>query len=405
MPEPSRQAQLLSSSVFRRQACDKLGPECRLFRAPGRVNLIGEHTDYNQGLVMPVAINRYTYAGAVPARAGEIHLESREFEDIYTAKLEMLQPEKGWGNYLLGMAAGLQQRGYKLRGTRLYVQSEIPFGAGLSSSAALEISSGLAMLGIAQTWPHQGMDMVWAAHFAEHHFVGALTGIMDQFIATFGRKEHALMLDCRSLEWEPVPLPAECELVICNTGVRHALAASAYNQRRHECQLGVEHFQRRLPEVQSLRDVTWNDFLRWQTDLPDAVMRRCRHIISENRRVEEARRAFQQHDLSRLSELFSASHRSLRDDYEVSCPELDAMVEAAAQAPGFIAGRMTGGGFGGCTVNLVYRAQVSRFIASVSAAYRSQMNHIPEIWAVESADGGGELALVNDQELLIRAAT
>ncbi len=406
MTESQPLATVMKAEALLQQVRGKLGPDCRLYRAPGRVNLIGEHTDYNQGLVMPTAINRFTYAAAVPLSRKELRLESREFEQSYTASLDAIRPAQGWGNYVLGMAAGLMQRGYELRGSRLQIQSEIPFGAGLSSSAALEISTGLAMLGTSQTWPREGMDLVWAAHFSDHHFVGVLSGIMDQFVSTYGRRGCALLLDCRSLEWEPVPLPPDCDLVICNTGVRHALAGSEYNQRRQECQAGVECFQRRRPQVRSLRDVHEDDLQRWQADLPEVVFRRCRHIITENQRVIEARQAFRDGNLYRLGELFAASHRSLRDDYEVSCAELDAMVEAAEAAPGFVAGRMTGGGFGGCTVNLVHQPYTAEFIASVAATYARLMGKKPDIWAVESANGGGELtAQPGSQELLIRAAT
>ena len=395
----------ISIPSLRRQALEKLGAEGRIFRAPGRVNLIGEHTDYNQGLVMPAAINRFTYVAAQPLPENLLRLESGQFDETYSADLSALKPLQGWGNYVLGMAAGLIRQGYSLRGARLCIQSEIPFGAGLSSSAALEIATGLAMLAISQSWPREGMDMVWSAHYSDHHYVGVLSGIMDQFIATFGLQGCALMFDCRSLEWDPIDLPEDCELVICNTGVKHALASSEYNQRRRECQEGVERLQRRNPAIASLRDVSLHDFERWQSDLPDVVLRRCRHIITENQRVLDAREAFRNGDLEQVGELFAASHRSMRDDYEISCPELDLMVELAGHAPGFMAGRMTGGGFGGSTVNLVRRELTDQFIAAVAAGYDRAMGRRPEIWAVEAVEGGGELKFVDDQELLIRAAT
>lgn len=371
----------------------------RLFQAPGRVNLIGEHTDYNQGLVMPAAISRLTLIAARARADAKLHLVSGQIEGEAVADLRDLKPQGGWADYVFGVAAALQQRGCSLRGAELAISSEIPLGAGLSSSAALEIGAGLALLALAGYAPGPGrrpepdllLRLAQAGLQAEHEFVGTQCGIMDQSICAFARAGEAMLLDCRSLEREFVPLPSTCVLAICNTGVRHELAASEYNQRRQECEAAVAALQAFLPAVQSLRDLDQAELTRWGSRLPAVPRRRARHIVTENERVRQARAALIGGDLAALRDILAASHRSLRDDFEVSCPELDAMVAAAEEAPGFVAGRMTGGGFGGCTVNFVARDQAESFVAHVRATYHERMGTLPEIAVVTSADGASEL--------------
>ena len=370
---------------------EKFGRAPRLFRAPGRVNLIGEHTDYNDGFVMPVAISRFTYAAVAPRADRKLTLASLDFEGSITADLDQLQPVGNWADYVLGVAAALEAEGSRLSGADLLVSTEVPIGAGLSSSAALETVAGLAMSSLAGNDRPDRVRLALAGQKAEHTFVGMMCGIMDQFISALGQTGHALLIDCRSLEWERVHIPEGCVLGICNTGVKHELASSEYNQRRQECEEGVRILRTQLPSVTSLRDVSLTEFERHAHLLPDAVLRRCRHVISENQRVLDAREAMRHNDFTRLWELLAESHISLRDDFEVSCPELDTMVEISASAPGFIAGRMTGGGFGGCTVNLVETSQAERFARYMVEHYKQHYAWPAEVYLAQSADGAQEL--------------
>ncbi len=383
-------SQRLTPAAVREMASARLGGPVRLFRAPGRVNLIGEHTDYNLGFVLPAAIDRYTYVAARPRAGRELRMASAQFPETFSLSLDQLKPLRGWGNYLAGVADGLQTQGLPLHAAELFVTSEVPYGAGLSSSAALEISTGLALASLSGA-SFDPLHLVRAGQHAEHAFAGTQSGVMDQFISTFARAGHALRLDCRNLEWELVALPAGCALVICNTGVKHELAGSEYNQRRQECETGVDLLRRDRPEIASLRDVTIAELTAHQADLPPVIFRRCRHIVTENQRVLDAGRAFHDGDFARLRRLFSASHASMRDDYEISCRELDLMVAAAEAAPGFLAGRMTGGGFGGCTVNLVRPELVEPFRSATAQAYAQATGREAEIIATPAAAGCEEL--------------
>jgi galactokinase len=273
-----------------------------------------------------------------------------------------------------------------LKGAELEIRSTVPIGAGLSSSAALEVAAGYALL------DNSGIqidrtELAKLCQQAENEFVGIRCGIMDQFIACFGRADHSLMLDCRSLEYRLLPLPAHVRLVICNTMIRHELAASEYNNRRSECEAGVRHFAKFLPNVSALRDLTMNVLEIYGRDLPEAIYKRCRHVITENARVVEAAAALEHSDLHAFGELMAASHRSLKDDYEVSCAELDTMVDLARQIEGVYGARMTGGGFGGCTINLVKADRVAEFTQDVARGYEEATGVVPAIHVCSTAEG------------------
>ncbi len=382
-------------SALRQSFARLFGQTPRLFRAPGRVNLIGEHTDYNDGFVMPVAISRSTVIAASPRDDRQLHMSSLDFREasggnVRVSSLDDPRPARAWTDYITGVAAMLERRGLRLRGANLLVASDIPAGAGLSSSAALEMASGWALLHTAG----QEMDrteLALAGQEAEHAFVGTLCGIMDQYISANGRAGQATCLDCRSLSAEQLQLPEGFDIVICNTGVKHELASSEYNVRRRECQQGVELLRRFLPRIQNLRDVSLPDFERYRDALPEVIQRRCRHVITENQRVLRTREALREGHWNKLSELLAASHQSLRMDYEVSCAELDLMVDLAQRAPGFLAGRMTGGGFGGCTVNLVERQRSEAFVKAVLTGYNRRTGGNcgiqAEAYVVASASG------------------
>jgi len=372
----------------------RFGTAANIYRAPGRVNLIGEHTDYNDGFVLPAAIDFYCWAAVAPRRDRKLVIHSDNFNETVEAGLDSLSPleKKHWANYPLGVAWALAQAGKPLSGANLCISGEVPLGAGLSSSAAVEVAIGFALLNQSGLAVDRA-ELAQLCQKAENEFVGAHVGIMDQFVSCFGRASHALLLDCRSLQYEFVKLPPDLQLVICNTMVRHELASGEYNARRAECEEGVRILRIVLPEIRALRDVTLTQLEKHVRILPAKVFARCRHVITENARVKSAVEAFQRGESKALGPLMQDSHRSLRDDYEVSCRELDLMVEIAMAQPGLIGARMTGGGFGGCTINLVESAAVSDFKRKVAAEYSSKTGLTPEIYVSPASEGAQQMAL------------
>ena len=372
----------------------RFGTAANIYRAPGRVNLIGEHTDYNDGFVLPAAIDFYCWVAVAPRRDRKLVIHSDNFNETVEAGLDSLSPleKKHWANYPLGVAWALAQAGKPLSGANLCISGEVPLGAGLSSSAAVEVAIGFALLNQSGLAVDRA-ELAQLCQKAENEFVGAHVGIMDQFVSCFGRASHALLLDCRSLQYEFVKLPPDLQLVICNTMVRHELASGEYNARRAECEEGVRILRIVLPEIRALRDVTLPQLEKHVRILPAKVFARCRHVITENARVKSSVEAFQRGESKALGPLMQDSHRSLRDDYEVSCRELDLMVEIAMAQPGLIGARMTGGGFGGCTINLVESAAVGEFKRNVAAEYSSQTGLTPEIYVSPASEGAQQMAL------------
>ena len=384
------------------------GNQPRIFRAPGRVNLIGEHTDYNDGFVMPAAVGFSTYVAIAARPDRKLIIRSEEFPGNFEFDLDHLPARRtgAWCDYVLGVASVLQERRNKLRGANLLVHGEVPIGAGLSSSAALEVASALALLSVAErSLGGAAIDgsSTGAMHLplpelaklcreAENNFVGARVGIMDQFVSCMGRAGHALLLDCRSLEFQFAPIPADIQLVVCNTMVKHEVATSGYNTRREECEEGVKLFAKWDPAIRALRDVSEEMLDRHLRDLPLTIGKRCAHVVRENQRTLDAARALTEGDLLRVGKLMRASHDSLRDLYEVSCRELDVMVEAAEGLPGFIGGRMTGGGFGGCTVNLVRAESAGDFAQQIAARYLKATGITPQVYLCTAENGAGELS-------------
>jgi galactokinase len=356
------------------------------------VNLIGEHTDYNDGFVMPAALAFFTYAAAAPRNDNKLYVHSIDFDEAREFDLARIEPSPSgnWSDYVRGVAAVIRSRGIPIGGANLVIKGDVPIGAGLSSSAALEVASAMALIGISNIELDR-REIAAICQQAEHNYAGTQCGIMDQFISCFGQADHAILLDCRSLDFEPSKLPEDIRIVICNTMVKHDLAAGEYNRRRAECEAGVNHFQRYLPDIRALRDVSENQFASYGSDMPDVVRRRCRHVITENTRVLEAAGALRGDNLARFGELMAQSHISLRDDYEVSCTELDLMVELANNCRGVYGARMTGGGFGGCTVNLVKADAVQDFKAIVAIEYKKRTGLQPEIYTCTAADGAREI--------------
>jgi galactokinase len=420
-----------------------VGRSPRLYRAPGRVNLIGEHTDYNDGFVMPIALDRDTWVAAAPRDDRTLVVRSKDFNETVSIDLEagispdvVAQPflpplasdrserrrdspkrerrEGGraacaangapeglryestptsvapvseacrWSRYILGVARTLDCVG----GADLMIASDVPIGAGLSSSAALEVACGFALLDLAGA----SIDLDHLAHAAqraEHDFAGTRCGIMDQTIACHGRADAALWLDTRSLERRWLPLPPHVRVVVGNTMVRHELASGEYNARRADCEAAVAALARLRPSVRALRDATLADLDAVSDRLSERVSRRCRHVITENARVGQAAEALENHDVHRVGTLMNESHDSLRRDYEVSCTELDTMVAIARSLAGVHGARMTGGGFGGCVVALVDRAAATNVVREIARKYKSATGMTPDVWPTGAGAGVG----------------
>lgn len=364
-----------------------------LVQAPGRVNLIGEHTDYNEGFVLPVAIGFQTRVAIGKRTDRSLVVTSENYAERIELNLDKL-PERSrghWSDYVTGVVRGLKARVGEVLGANLLLNGEVPQGAGLSSSASLEVALCEAFLELAGK-TLDGVAIAKLCQQAENEFIGARCGIMDQFISVHGKKNHALRLDCRTLESRLLPIPADTSLVICNTMVRHSHAAGKYNDRRKECELGAHFFSQWIPNVRSLRDVTMKDFERFAGQLPEQIKKRCRHVLTENMRVLQASDALEQGDLKLFGRLMGSSHASLRDDFEVSSRELDLMVELAGGQPGVYGARMTGGGFGGCTINLVQEKNASQFKEQIIKAYKVRMGREPEVYISSAAGGASRLA-------------
>ena len=371
---------------FRRQ----FGSEPKLYRAPGRVNLIGEHTDYNGGFVLPAALELATIAAITPRSDRMLRIRSALMGETLEFDLDEPdpRPRKDWSDYVRGVAVMLERAGQRLTGADVLIASDVPVGAGLSSSAALEVAVGFALLASAG----RAIDLPTLAltcQRAENEFVGMRCGIMDQFIACEGAAGRALLLDCRSLAWRLVPIDAKARLVICNTMVHHAHAAGEYNLRRRDCELGVELLSAALPGITALRDVSVADLERHAGLLPETIYRRCRHIVTENDRTVRAADALETGDLDLVGELMDQSHKSMRDDFEITCSEVDTMVDLNSAGPGVFGARMTGGGFGGCTISLVRADAVEAFKASVAPAYRRATGLDPTIFICWPGAGVG----------------
>ncbi len=370
---------------------ETFGTKPRIYRAPGRVNLIGEHTDYNDGFVMPSAVGFYTWIAASPRPDKVLHVQSHEFHETVELSLERLAgPPRGhWSDFIRGVAAVLREENYHFGGANLMIEGQVPMGAGLSSSASLEVATALSLLGESSSRA-SSLELARLCQRAEHEYVGTRCGIMDQFIAVFGQAGHALMLDCRSLQAESLAIPADVRLVICNSMVKHVLASGEYNRRRADCETGVAILKKSFSDVTALRDVSLEQLEERRGELPEVVFRRCRHVISENKRVLDAAEALRSENLDEFGGLMYQSHLSLRDDYEVSCQELDVLVEIAKQFEGVYGSRMTGGGFGGCMISLVRAAAVPDFQDKLSKRYIEATGITPAIYVCSAAQGAGE---------------
>ena len=356
-------------------------PPTFIARAPGRVNLIGEHTDYNDGFVLPMAIDRAVWIALRPNNGRLLNIYSLNLQAAATFSLDALEnSDAGWVEYVKGVAWALHQDGLPLQGWDGVMVGDVPVGAGLSSSAALELAVARAFAAIAG-WEWHPAPMARAAQRAENEWVGVNCGIMDQMISAAGEANHALLIDTRTLELQAVPLP-KTAVIILDTATRRGLADSAYNRRRAQCETAAAFFN-----IPALRDIDLAEFEAKAGGLDDVTRRRARHVVSENGRVLQAVEAMKRGDSARLGQLINASHASLRDDFEVSSDELDLMVDIARQQPGCFGARMTGAGFGGCALAIVQTAVIDEFVTAVSTAYQQATQLHPQLYVCQATDG------------------
>jgi len=375
----------------------RFGRPAVVSRAPGRVNLIGEHTDYNDGFVMPAALDFATLVAGAPREDRTIRVYSLFMDQTREFELDKPAPSgrHDWSDYVFGVAAKLEESGRRLAGADLVVWSDVPLGAGLSSSAALEVSVAHALIAAAGL-PFEPVAAAKICQRAENEFVGMRCGIMDQYVAACGVAGNALLIDCRSLESRPVPIARNLRLVIANSNVRHQHAGGEYNDRRAACEEGVRLLKPHLGPITALRDVTAADVDRHRRVLPDLVYRRCRHIVTENARVLEAERALKAGDFAACGAAMNASQSSMRDDFAITCPEIDFLADFAHGVEGVYGSRMTGGGFGGCTVSLVEADAVEGLSKTLIDAYRVAFGLSADVFVCSPSDGAGFVDLEKD---------
>lgn len=362
-------------------------------KSPGRINIIGEHTDYNEGFVLPAAINQSAYIAISPRNDYDIRLYSTEFQAEYNGNLTTIKPSPlTWPNYILGVADQLVKRGFRIKGFDAVLEGKVPIGAGLSSSASIECATVFAMneifhLGI------EKMDMVKIAQKAEHEFTGVMCGIMDQFASMFGKKDHVIRLDCRSLEYEYIPLKLDgIKIVLLNTNVKHSLSSSEYNTRRQQCQQGVSWIIEHKQNIKSLRDVNMEMLEKYVAPRDEVIYKRCRYVVSENGRLLSGCDDLKKGNILNLGKKMFQSHDGLSKDYEVSCNELDFLVNAVRHNPVVLGARMMGGGFGGCTINLIKEAAIEELVDDLEQKYKEYTSLDLSVYIAEIGNGTELLA-------------
>ncbi len=362
----------------------------RVFRAPGRVNLIGEHTDYNDGFVLPTALELATWVATGPRSDGKLvvhSLDRKETREFEVANIPGAKPAKHWTDYVIGVARLLIEKGYAITPANLLIASTVPDGSGLSSSAALEVSSALALLNGRHI---DGVELAKLCQRAEIEFVGVPCGIMDQFISVFGQAHRAIRIDCRSLESKPVQLPDGISILVVNSLVKHELGASGYRERVEQCAAAVKAIQKVAPEVRKLRDATLE--MLDKAEMDPVIRRRAHHIITEDLRVDQFIALAERADFRGMGDLWVTAHRSLQHDFEISCEELDFLVDTAITIPGVFGARMTGGGWGGCTINLVAADQVEPFKKQIVEKYDARYHKQAPVFLCIPSQGAGEVS-------------
>lgn len=369
------------------------GSSSLLVRSPGRINLIGEHTDYNDGFVLPAAIDKEMVMAVAKSNSETCRLYSVDFQESFEFNLNSFKPtDKGWPNYIMGVVDQLQKGGYKVGGFDCVFGGNIPIGSGLSSSAALECATAFALDQLFAL-DVEKLQLIKYAQKAEHTFVGVLCGIMDQFASVMGKRDHAIQLDCRSLDFNYFPIRLQnYQIILCDTGVKHSLASSEYNTRRRECEQGVAIVRKKHPQVNSLRDVTLDMLEEVKGELSSVIYKRCRYVIEENHRVLSGCELLEQGDIKGFGQKMYGSHQGLSQLYEVSCPELDFLVDLTKDNPQVVGARMMGGGFGGCTINLIAIDQKEAFIEEARRAYGEKFGIELKVYEVTVSDGTGVVA-------------
>ncbi|MBX2933692.1 MAG: galactokinase [Ferruginibacter sp.] len=367
---------------------EKFSVQPEVFRSPGRINILGEHTDYNEGFVLPAAIDKNIYVAISKRTDNEVHLFACDFNEYFITGIGQIKPaDKQWPNYILGVVYQLQKNGHSIGGFNLVIDGDIPIGAGLSSSAAVECATLFALNTVFNLGLNK-LQMAPLAQKAEHVYAGVNCGIMDQFASLFGKKEHAIKLDCRNLHYEYIPANmGDYKIILLNTNVKHNLASSEYNTRRKQCEEGVTIISQNNPLVKSLRDVDMNMLNKHAALLDPVVFKRCKYVVQENERLLGACEDLKLSDLQALGIKMYETHEGLRKDYEVSCKELDFLVNYVKAIPSVAGARMVGGGFGGCTINLIHKEAVDKIINEISAAYETAMGLTLTTYRVTIEDG------------------
>jgi galactokinase len=370
----------MAQSTFNIQALKEkfkslFNAEPLLVRSPGRVNIIGEHTDYNEGFVLPAAIDKAIYIAVSKRTDNIISLYAQDYQQSHKVTTSSIAPsDKHWPNYILGVVDQIQKRGHKIGGFNLVIDGDVPLGAGLSSSAAVECATAFALNELFGLQMDK-MEMVKAGQKAEHTFAGVMSGIMDQFASMFGKKDHAINLDCRSLEYEYVPLRLNgYKILLLNTNVKHSLSSSEYNTRRKQCEQGVAWIKEHHPGVNSLRDVTMQMLQQYVQPKDELIYKRCKYVVEENIRLLEGCEDLKKGNLEALGKKMFRTHEGLSKEYEVSCKELDYLVDHVKNNQAVVGARMMGGGFGGCTINLVKEDAIDDLVTLVSKDYQKAMN-------------------------------
>jgi galactokinase len=374
--------------VFR----EKFNKEPLIIGAPGRVNLIGEHTDYNNGFVLPGAVDKRIYVAIAANDTNTINVFANQFNESYSFPVAIAEPHKGWMNYLLGVTYLIQQRGKKIGGVDVLVDGDVPVGAGMSSSAALCSAYGFALNELFQLG-YSRMELAFIGQKTEHTFVGLQCGIMDQFASLHGKKGNVMKLDCRSLEYEYIPFDFPgYNIVLVNSMVSHSLAGSEYNVRRQQCEEGVAVLKKHYPDITSLRDIEPAQLELHKNELSPVVFDRCSYVVYEKERLLTGCDALKKNDLTTFGKMMYATHEGLSKKYSVSCTELDFLVERAQTIPGVVGARMMGGGFGGCTINIVEANAVAGFTEKIQQAFHGLFRKTPDVYVTQIEDGAKVIA-------------
>jgi len=365
----------------------RYGKEPWMIAAPGRVNLIGEHTDYNEGFVLPGAVDKKIYIAIAPNGTDTVNVYAKQFSESHSFNIDVKEPSTGWVNYLLGVTFFIQRIGTKIKGVDVMVDGDIPVGAGMSSSAALCSAYGFALNELFNLG-YTRMELAVIGQQTEHQFAGVKCGIMDQFASLHGKAGHIMKLDCRSLEYEYIPFEfPDYSIVLVNTMVSHSLAGTEYNIRRQQCEEGVAILKKHFPGIKSLRDVSYEQLAaRWQ-EVPPVIFDRCSYVVNENQRLLAGCEALKQGDLNGFGIMMYATHKGLSKRYAVSCKELDFLVDQSRNYKEVVGSRMMGGGFGGCTINIIENSGVENFATGISKAYQEQFSTIPEIYRTRIEKG------------------